>query len=81
MSLGIPVMITETKGFWQKDIFLDEENIFFVNDFDHKNWVNKINKVFNDDLQIKKISKNAKSTVLENYKLEVLYKFINQICS
>ncbi len=81
MSLGIPVMITETKGFWQKDIFLDEENIFFVNDFDYKNWVNKINKVFNDDLQIKKISKNAKSTVLENYKLEVLYKFINQICS
>ena len=43
--------------------------------------VNKINKVFNDDLQIKKISKNAKNTVLENYKLEVLYKFINQICS
>ena len=59
-----------------------KKNIFFVNDFDYKNWVNKINKVFNDDLQIKKkISKNAKSTVLENYKLEVLYKFINQICS
>ncbi len=78
MSLGIPVMITGTKGFWQKDIFLDNENIIFVNDFDYKNWVKKINEIFNDDSKIKKISKNAKNTVLQNYKLEVLYKFLNQ---
>lgn len=78
MSLGIPVMITETEGFWQKDVFLNDENIIFVNDFDYQNWVNKINKIFNDDSKIKNISKNAKNTVLKNYKLEVLYNFINQ---
>ena len=77
MSLGIPVMITETKGFWQKEVFLDNENIIFVNSFNYESWVDNINKIFNDNPKIKKISKNAKNTVLKNYKLEVLYKFIN----
>ena len=77
MSLGIPVMITETKGFWQKEVFLDNENIIFVNGFNYESWVDNINKIFNDDSKIKKISTSAKNTVLKNYKLEVLYKFIN----
>ena len=79
MSLGIPVMITDTQGFWQKDIFLDNENIIYINDFDYKTWVLKINEIFNDDSKIKKISKNAKNTIFENYKLEVLYDFLNQL--
>ena len=79
MSLGIPVMITKTQGFWQEDIFLDNENIIYINDFDYKTWAQKINEIFNDDFKIKKISKNAKNTIFENYKLEVLYDFLNQL--
>tara|TARA_A100000164_G_scaffold379847_1_gene425391 strand:+ start:265 stop:1383 length:1119 start_codon:yes stop_codon:yes gene_type:complete len=79
MSLGIPVMITKTQGFWQKDIFSDNENIIFINDFEHKTWALKINEIFNDDSKIKKISKNAKNTIFENYKLELLYEFLNQL--
>ena len=30
MSCGTPVMITKTKGFWDKEEFKDEENIIFV---------------------------------------------------
>ena len=79
MSLGIPVMITKTQGFWQKDIFLDNENIIYINDFDYKTWELEINKIFNDDSKVKKISNNAKNTISENYKLEVLYDFLNQL--
>lgn len=79
MSLGLPVMITHTGGFWQKDIFSDNENIIYINDFDCKTWEHKINEIFNDDSKIKYISKNAKKTVLKNYKLEVLYDFLNQL--
>jgi len=79
MSLGVPVMITKTSGFWEKEIFVNNENIFFVDDFEYKSWVNKINKTFNDNSTIRKISENAKDTVIENYKLKKLYDYLNQI--
>ena len=79
MSLGIPVMITKTKGFWQKNLFINNENIIFVDDFQYKTWIQKINEIFYDDLKIKKISKNAKETILNNYKLEKFYNFLNQL--
>jgi len=79
MSLGIPVMITKTKGFWQKNLFTNNENIIFVDDFQYKTWIQKINEIFYDDLKIQKISKNAKETILNNYKLEKFYDFLNQL--
>jgi len=48
-------------------------------DFDSRSWAQKINGIFYDDIRIRKISKNAKETVLSNYKLEVLYEFLNKI--
>ena len=79
MSLGVPVMITKTSGFWEKEIFVNNENILFVDDFEYKSWVNKINKIFNDNNTIRKISENAKNTVVSNYKLKKLYDYLNQI--
>ena len=60
MSLGIPVMITKTKGFWQKNLFLNNENIIFVDDFYYKTWIQKINEIFYDDLSSKKSLKMQK---------------------
>ena len=79
MSLGVPVMITQTSGFWEKEIFINNENIFFIDGFEYKSWVNKINTIFNDNSTIRKISENAKDTVIENYKLKKLYDYLNQI--
>ena len=62
-----------------EEIFINNENIFFIDGFEYKSWVNKINTIFNDDSTIRKISENAKKTVLENYKLKKLYDFLNQI--
>ena len=79
MSLGVPVMITETSGFWEKELFVNNENILFIDGFEYKSWVNKINTIFNDNSTIRKISENAQKTILENYKLKKLYDFLNQI--
>ena len=79
MSLGVPVMITETSGFWEKEIFVNNENILFIDGFDYKSWVSKINTIFNNDSTIRKISENAKKTILKNYKLKKLYDFLDQI--
>ena len=39
----------------------------------------KLMKLFYDDSKLKKISKNAKETILNNYKLEKFYDFLNQL--
>ena len=79
MSLGVPVMITKTSGFWEKEIFVNNENILFVDDFEYKSWVDRIYKSFNDNSTIRKISKNAKNTVHNNYNLKKLYDYLNEI--
>ena len=75
MSLGIPVMITKTQGFWQKDVFLDNENIIYINDFDYKTWELEINKIFNDDSKIKKYQIMQKTPYLKiiNWKYFMIF--------
>lgn len=81
MALGIPVMITKTKGFWHKDLFFNDENIIFVESFDLEIWINKIKEYFYDESKALQISNSGKSTVLANYKLEHLYESLNKIIS
>lgn len=73
MSLGIPVVISRTKGFWDLQKFIDEENIFFVEINNIESWVSRIKEIYFDTELLKKVSKNAKDTILKNYKLENTY--------
>ena len=73
MSLGIPVVISQTKGFWDLQKFNDNENIFFLEINNLESWVSKIKQVYFDTNLLKKVSKNAKDTILKNYKLENTY--------
>ena len=73
MAMGVPVIITETDGFWDKGLFENCENIFFLGS-DINAWINLINDLKkNKDNQIK-ISKNARKTIEENYSNIKVYK-------
>ena len=41
MSLGTPVLISKTKGFWDYDSFIDNDNIFFIDSKDPNLWAKK----------------------------------------
>ena len=45
----VPVLISDTNGFWDRDEFYDNHNILFVNKNNIQGWVNKINDLINDN--------------------------------
>ena len=67
MSLGIPVVITETKGFWDKEKFNHLDNIVFVNDNSIDNWNLLLSSLPRNKDLLSKLSKNSKKTVQKYY--------------
>ncbi len=70
MSMGVPVMITQTEGFWDKTKFNNFENIIFLESNESKRWIKIIEEIYFDYDRLKEISKNAKITVEEEYNLD-----------
>ena len=48
MSMGVPVLITETKGFWDPYNFKDNKNIFFVTKSSNDEFTKKIIELISD---------------------------------
>ena len=77
MSLGIPVVISDTNGFWDRDEFFDNYNILFVNQNNIQGWANKINDLINNNNLLSTVSVNAQKTVIEKFNLKVFYNKLN----
>lgn len=73
MSVGVPVLITKTRGFWNKEDFKDSFNIFFMKDNNIENWTAKISTIYSDHTLLKEVTKNAKKTITNNYDLDSFY--------
>ena len=69
MSIGIPVIISKTKGFWDETAFKDNLNIFFEEENTSSTWVKKINSVYQDIDLLNSISNNAKETIDNKFNL------------
>jgi len=78
MSVGIPVMISLTDGFWDIDKFSNNQNIIFIESNSVDSWVNKINNVYRDNESLQIISKNAKDLVNSDYSLQKLNNFLEE---
>ena len=81
MSMGTPVLITKTSGFWDKEKFEDETNIFFIEKNDVTLWKTKIEKTLKDQAKLNSVSKNGKLLVNENYNLDTFTSKIKSIIS
>ena len=79
MSLGIPVMITRTKGFWDSDSFIDNQHIIFVNKNDINDWAKKIRTLLTEKERMEKISLEGKRLIFEEYNLNVFSSNLNKI--
>lgn len=67
MSMGTPVAITKTSGFWDYSKFINNENIFFILDNSLESWLNFLNSSYYDTDMLKKISLNSVSTVSKHF--------------
>ena len=71
MSLGIPVLISKTVGFWDFSKFRDEENIFMIaHDSSPKQWAQKITTLLQDKSKLSKISQNGENLIKSTFNLE-----------
>jgi len=76
MSLGVPVLITKTKGFWDSSLFDNEENIYFINSSEEALWEELINNLYNNEEGLNYVSKNALKTITDNYSLKLFFNYL-----
>ncbi len=74
MSMGVPVAITQTDGFWDKELFSNSNNIFFVDSNIVSLWTQTIIHIMSDLKLQKKISSEAAKTVDRHYKSDLFSK-------
>lgn len=79
MSMGVPVLITETIGFWDKDIFKNNENIFFIEKNDVKKWTDKVNQIIENDQLTNQVISNSKDLIGQNYNTKFFYDNLKEI--
>lgn len=59
MSRGVPVLISKTDGFWDKQSFENKKNIIFLDDNSIENWVKTIKETYYDYDLLDLLSKNS----------------------
>ena len=79
MAMNVPVMITNTSGFWDKDTFLDNKNIFFIEKNNIETWKKRIDKVIEDKDLLKQVTLNSKKLVNERYNTNLFFKTLEKI--
>ena len=79
MSLGVPVLISETEGFWDTEAFKDNTHIFLERENTQDSWIKKINKIYKDTDLLEKISKNAQENIDANFNLVKFNSRLNEL--
>lgn len=80
IACGTPVLITETRGFWDHKNFKDDKNIFFAKNNDLSYWVEKIEYILNfDTLTKNKFIDDGIKTVSENYDFKKFSQKVEEI--
>lgn len=79
INCGVPVAITDTEGFWDKESFIDNVNIFLIKGHKESDWDRVFENLYYDFDKLDKISKQAKATVLEKFSYQKFCEEINYI--
>ena len=80
LACGTPVLITNTKGFWDKKNFLDNKNIFFCEDNKLLTWVKKINSILEkNENELNELILDSQKLVQNRYSLDKFSKEIEKI--
>ena len=67
MSLGVPVMMTRTNGFWDIENFEHLKNILFIEENTTENWRDLLNSTLASEELLNSISKDSLETVEKHY--------------
>ena len=79
MASGTPVIITRTEGFWDKENFIDNMNILFVEKNNIEEWTKKINNLSTNKELFNKLSESSQNLVENYYSLKTFNTRIEKI--
>jgi len=69
-ALGIPLLISKTKGFWDYKNYVDMKNVLLIDSEDVTFWADKLESFFYDFKLLREISSNSNKLINDKYKLE-----------
>jgi glycosyltransferase involved in cell wall biosynthesis len=78
-AMEVPVMMSNFKGVWDKDLLLHMENIFFVEEASVDCWINNINLLLDQKELQEKLIHNARKLIDENLNLSNFYKRLDKV--
>ena len=70
MSVGTPVFISKTKGFWDFSKFINMKNIILMENNDLDSWIKTIDTLYKDEVTLLKIAKSAKDNVKKEFDIQ-----------
>lgn len=71
MACGTPVLISKTKGFWDYENFINDQNIFFISKNNLQEWVDKISLLINSSEEnYMKYSNSCEKIVKKQYSMD-----------
>ncbi len=80
LACGTPVLITKTKGFWDKKNFEDKKNIFFAENNKIDSWKRLIDSIINEsDQELSRVVMESRNLIEEKYSLTKFNKEIENI--
>jgi glycosyltransferase involved in cell wall biosynthesis len=74
MAMGTPVIISNIDGFWDKQSFINNEHIIFVDENTLDNWEKAIIDLFSNEKKLNYLAKNGSTLIQENYNLNLFNK-------
>tara|TARA_B100000965_G_scaffold284756_1_gene242685 strand:- start:2362 stop:3471 length:1110 start_codon:yes stop_codon:yes gene_type:complete len=74
MSIGIPVLISKTSGFWDEDAFINNVHLFIQNENNPESWSKNIENLYKNIEKLESASRKAKLLTIENFNLGNFYK-------
>ncbi len=79
MSMGTPVIITKTEGFWEPKKFVEDKHILFADNNQVEIWKNKIDYLLSNESFYLKLSKEGKKLIMNNNTLDIFNKRLEKI--
>ena len=73
MSMGVPVMISNSIGFWDSDNFINNEHLLILDNNNLDNWVHEIKNLVNNKEKLNNLSSAGEMLVKNNYSLDYFY--------
>jgi glycosyltransferase involved in cell wall biosynthesis len=73
MSMGVPVMISNSIGFWDSDNFINNEHLLILENNNLDNWVQEIKNLVNNKEKLNNLSSAGEMLIKKNYSLDYFY--------